>query len=63
MTTAPVVHSLREQIREHIVYKRSYAHRDFKNDYHAFRGNAYGLVVEALTRDALKAKSRTLRAR
>src|SRR5690606_1381111 len=33
-----------ENIREHIVYKRSYAHRDFIKDYNAFRGNAYGLA-------------------
>ncbi len=33
-----------ESIREHIVFKRSYAHRDFMNDYNAFRGNAYGLA-------------------
>ncbi|MGF1564049.1 MAG: phytoene desaturase family protein [Flavobacteriales bacterium] len=31
-------------IREHIVYKRSYAHKEFQNDYHAFKGNAYGLA-------------------
>jgi phytoene desaturase len=31
-------------IRKHIVYKRSYCVKDFKNDYNAFRGNAYGLA-------------------
>ncbi len=31
-------------IREHVVVKRAYAHRDFAADYHAFRGNAYGLA-------------------
>lgn len=31
-------------IREHIVYKRSYCVADFKKDYHAFKGNAYGLA-------------------
>ncbi len=31
-------------IRDHIVVKRSFAHRDFKADYHSFRGNAYGLA-------------------
>ncbi len=31
-------------IRDAIVYKRSYAHKDFKQDYHAFKGNAYGLA-------------------
>ncbi len=31
-------------IREHVVYKRSFAVSDFKNDYNSFRGNAYGLA-------------------
>jgi len=31
-------------IRSHIVYKRSYAHREFVSDYNSFRGNAYGLA-------------------
>lgn len=30
--------------RDDIVYKRSYAHSDFLSDYHAFKGNAYGLA-------------------
>ncbi|ELR70640.1 Phytoene dehydrogenase [Fulvivirga imtechensis AK7] len=33
-----------EALKEHIVYKRSYAHNDFIEDYNAFRGNAYGLA-------------------
>ncbi|GAB3269293.1 phytoene desaturase family protein [Larkinella harenae] len=33
-----------ESIREHVVFKRSYAHSNFIADYHAFRGNAYGLA-------------------
>ena len=33
-----------QEIRPHVIYKRSYAHSDFKNDYHAFKGNAYGLA-------------------
>ena len=35
---------LGESIKEHIIYKRSYAHSDFMNDYHSFKGNAYGLA-------------------
>ena len=31
-------------ISQHIVYKRSYCINDFKGDYHAFKGNAYGLA-------------------
>lgn len=33
-----------QDIRDHIVFKRSYAHRDFVTDYNAFKGNAYGLA-------------------
>lgn len=33
-----------QSIRDHIVYKRSYAHQDFISDYNAFKGNAYGLA-------------------
>jgi len=28
-----------QSIRDAIVYKRSYAHRDFEADYHAYKGN------------------------
>jgi phytoene desaturase len=31
-------------IKDNIVYKRSFCIEDFKNDYHAFKGNAYGLA-------------------
>jgi phytoene desaturase len=33
-----------ENIKEHIVYKKSYAHSNFTADYHAYKGNAYGLA-------------------
>ena len=33
-----------ENIRDHILVKRSYAHKDFLSDYHSFKGNAYGLA-------------------
>jgi phytoene desaturase len=33
-----------QNIREHIVYKKAYAHRDFISDYNSFKGNAYGLA-------------------
>lgn len=33
-----------ESIREHIIFKRSYAHNNFITDYNAYRGNAYGLA-------------------
>ncbi|SEF82868.1 phytoene desaturase family protein [Algoriphagus boritolerans] len=43
-----------QEIRSHIVYKRSYAHTDFKSDYHAFKGNAYGLANTLLQTAILK---------
>lgn len=33
-----------ESIKNHIVVKKSYAHKDFISDYHSFKGNAYGLA-------------------
>jgi len=33
-----------QKIRPYVTFKRSYAHRDFVKDYHAFKGNAYGLA-------------------
>lgn len=31
-------------IRDHVVYKKSFAVSDFKETYHSFKGNAYGLA-------------------
>lgn len=33
-----------QPIRGHVVFRQSYAHNDFVRDYHAFKGNAYGLA-------------------
>lgn len=33
-----------QSITPHIIYKRSYAHRDFIENYNSFKGNAYGLA-------------------
>ncbi len=35
---------LGQSVRDAIVYKKSFAHSDFVSEYHAFRGNAYGLA-------------------
>jgi phytoene desaturase len=43
-----------QNIRDHIVFKRSYAHNDFINDYNAFKGNAYGLANTLLQTANLK---------
>ncbi|PIQ22010.1 MAG: phytoene dehydrogenase [Cytophagales bacterium CG18_big_fil_WC_8_21_14_2_50_42_9] len=50
----------RQKIREHVIFKRSYAHQDFITDYHAFKGNAYGLantlMQTAILKPGLKSK-------
>ena len=49
-----------QQIRQHIVVKRSYAHGNFIQDYHSYKGNAYGLantlMQTAILKPALKSK-------
>ncbi len=45
-----------QSIRDAVIYKRSYAHRDFKKDYHAFKGNAYGLANTLMQTAFLKPK-------
>jgi phytoene desaturase len=48
-----------QNIRDSVVYKRSFAHRDFESDYHAFRGNAYGLANTLLQTAFLKPKMKS----
>lgn len=52
-----------QEIRSHVIFKRSYAHTDFKADYHAYKGNAYGLAntlkQTALLKPSLKNKKVT----
>jgi phytoene desaturase len=43
-----------EDIRSHVVYKRTFAHSDFVSDYNAFKGNAYGLANTLLQTAFLK---------
>ncbi|GAA3955479.1 phytoene desaturase family protein [Hymenobacter algoricola] len=49
-----------ENLRDAVVYKRSYAHRDFAADYHSYKGNAYGLAntlkQTAILKPTLKSK-------
>ncbi len=49
-----------QSVRDAVVFKRSYAHKDFISDYHAFKGNAYGLantlMQTALLKPSLKSK-------
>ncbi len=48
-----------QEIRQHVIYKRSFAHREFIRDYHAFKGNAYGLANTLLQTAFLKPKLRS----
>jgi phytoene desaturase len=43
-----------QDVRTSVIYKRSFAHNDFKADYHAFKGNAYGLANTLLQTAFLK---------
>ncbi|MEZ4887587.1 MAG: phytoene desaturase family protein [Chitinophagales bacterium] len=49
-----------QPIRPHVVYKRSFAHKDFKERYNAYKGNAYGLAntlrQTAIFKPSLKSK-------
>ncbi|MEL7020217.1 MAG: phytoene desaturase family protein [Bacteroidota bacterium] len=45
-----------QSIRDAVIYKRSFAHRDFKSDYHAYKGNAYGLANTLMQTAFLKPK-------
>ncbi len=42
------------EIRSHVVYKKSYALDNFKSDYNAYKGNAYGLANTLLQTAFLK---------
>lgn len=50
-------------IKENIVYKKSFSISDFKKDYHAYKGNAYGLAntlrQTAILKPSLKNKKLT----
>jgi phytoene desaturase len=41
-----------QSIQEQVIFKRSYAIKDFKSDYNSFKGNAYGLA-NTLTQTAI----------
>jgi phytoene desaturase len=45
-----------QEIRSHVIFKRSFAHNDFKNDYNAYKGNAYGLANTLMQTAFLKPK-------
>ncbi len=49
-----------QEIRPHVIYKKSFAHNDFKERYNAYKGNAYGLAntlkQTAILKPSLKSK-------
>ena len=47
---------LGQNIRENVDYKKSYCIKDFKDDYHSYKGNAYGLANTLLQTAFLKPK-------
>lgn len=46
-------------VREHVVFKRSFAVSDFKSEYNSFRGNAYGLANTLLQTAFLKPRMKS----
>ena len=48
-----------QSIRDAIVYKKSFAHSDFVNEYNSFKGNAYGLANTLLQTAVLKPSCRS----
>ncbi|UTA68337.1 NAD(P)/FAD-dependent oxidoreductase [Emticicia sp. 21SJ11W-3] len=54
MVMARLENYVGHNIKEHVIYKRSFAVSDFKSEYHSFRGNAYGLANTLLQTAFLK---------
>lgn len=48
-----------ESIRDHIIYKRSFAHEEFISEYNSFKGNAYGLANTLMQTAFLKPRMRS----
>jgi phytoene desaturase len=50
-----------EDVRSHVVYKRSYCVKDFVADYNSYKGNAYGLANTLMQTAVLKPKIRNFK--
>lgn len=48
-----------QEIKSHIIYKRSFGIQNFKEDYNAYKGNAYGLANTLLQTAFLKPKMKS----
>jgi phytoene desaturase len=61
MTMERLENLTKQNIREHVIYRRDFAHSDFVKDYHSFKGNAYGLANTLLQTAFLKPKLKSSR--
>ncbi|MBC7848835.1 MAG: phytoene desaturase [Chitinophagaceae bacterium] len=52
-----------QPILDSVVYKKSYGYSDFVNDYHSFRGNAYGLANTLFQTAIFRPKCRSSKVR
>jgi phytoene desaturase len=50
---------LQTNIRDHVVYRKDYGYQNFVNDYHSFKGNAYGLANTLQQTAILKPKMKS----
>ena len=50
---------LGEPVREHVIYQKSFSVSDFKREYNAFKGNAYGLANTLMQTAVLKPSCRS----
>jgi phytoene desaturase len=48
-----------ETVRENIIYKKTFAHSDFVDEYNAYKGNAYGLANTLMQTAVLKPSCRS----
>ena len=48
-----------EEVKDYIIYKKSFGPEDFVNEYNAFKGNAYGLANTLLQTAILKPSCRS----
>lgn len=58
MTADRILKVSGEDIRKGLVYRKDFAGTDFKQEYHSFKGNAYGLANTLLQTGPLKPKLR-----
>lgn len=55
--------TFKQNIREHVIFRRDFAYSDFKQEYNSFKGNAYGLANTLKQTAVLKPSLRNKRVR